>query len=358
MFSSERFADVDLLGAGGPVTRFDAYVSWSLKSSGMPYAAMQQLATSPEFVHSLKSAYFLSMFLRGGRKLFRLAPALAVRLAQTKLSKVPCEMLKLPFEAMYVQFPDEPVLIRLPNTTNVGIPAEATDGTGFVYDPDVNRTYACDGVYCVMIGNRLDLMLAGGHPNQRGGDDQIVYATLILEEGLDIDQVLERTFQTTLGQIAELGEDPFGSTLVHPVLKAAAALLFNTLLYISSPDADVGMPTKGESTRKLEAHPKKDEAWRARMRRLSEKEPIVIDVGKHIAYDAGLEAAARADAGDKKYELSVRFRVRGHWKQQPYGPGRSQRKTKWIQPFWKGPELAQVINRNYVVQDTKDKSKP
>lgn len=35
-------------------------------------------------------------------------------------------------------------------------------------------------------------------------------------------------------------------------------------------------------------------------------------------------------------KLTARHVVRGHWRQQPCGPGRADRKTIWIEPFWRG----------------------
>jgi len=48
---------------------------------------------------------------------------------------------------------------------------------------------------------------------------------------------------------------------------------------------------------------------------------------------------------------TVRFLVRGHWKFQPYGPGRSLRKLIQIEPYWKGPEEAKILART-VKMDT------
>ena len=40
--------------------------------------------------------------------------------------------------------------------------------------------------------------------------------------------------------------------------------------------------------------------------------------------------------------------VRGHWRQQACGEGRLERRRKWIQPFWKGPDgAAEVVERTY-----------
>lgn len=38
-----------------------------------------------------------------------------------------------------------------------------------------------------------------------------------------------------------------------------------------------------------------------------------------------------------------RWIVRGHWRQQPFGPGRGLRRPQWISPFVKGPEDAPLI---------------
>lgn len=39
-------------------------------------------------------------------------------------------------------------------------------------------------------------------------------------------------------------------------------------------------------------------------------------------------------------EYSHRWIVQGHWRNQPYGPGRTQRRLQWIAPYVKGPEDA------------------
>ncbi|MGV9181799.1 hypothetical protein [Arcanobacterium canis] len=49
------------------------------------------------------------------------------------------------------------------------------------------------------------------------------------------------------------------------------------------------------------------------------------------------EPAEKAPGGR---ELSVRFLVRGHWRNQVCGPARSKRKPVWVAPFVKGPEGA------------------
>ena len=44
---------------------------------------------------------------------------------------------------------------------------------------------------------------------------------------------------------------------------------------------------------------------------------------------------------------TVRFLVRGHYRNQACGPGQTQRRIIWIQPHWKGEEGARILARPY-----------
>ena len=46
----------------------------------------------------------------------------------------------------------------------------------------------------------------------------------------------------------------------------------------------------------------------------------------------------------------VRFMVRGHWRRQAHGTASQERKLIWIAPFYKGPDLATLLNKPYVVK--------
>lgn len=42
-------------------------------------------------------------------------------------------------------------------------------------------------------------------------------------------------------------------------------------------------------------------------------------------------------------QATHRWVVRGHWRHQPHGPGRSQRRLQWRESYIKGPEGAPLI---------------
>lgn len=49
-------------------------------------------------------------------------------------------------------------------------------------------------------------------------------------------------------------------------------------------------------------------------------------------------AAGETDRAGRIYRH--RWVVRGHWRQQPYGPGRAERRTTWVPSYTKGPDGA------------------
>jgi hypothetical protein len=55
-----------------------------------------------------------------------------------------------------------------------------------------------------------------------------------------------------------------------------------------------------------------------------------------------LETLRRAPDGKSTF---ARFMVRGHWR-RPAASWKEQR-PRWIEPYWKGPDLAQVIEKAY-----------
>lgn len=58
----------------------------------------------------------------------------------------------------------------------------------------------------------------------------------------------------------------------------------------------------------------------------------VVSLRKHASRASGPTGS--------RWQVSVRFMVRGHWRRQAYGPQRSLRRTMYIAPFMKGPDGA------------------
>lgn len=74
--------------------------------------------------------------------------------------------------------------------------------------------------------------------------------------------------------------------------------------------------------------------------------PIIWEVGRNIKIpDSRLINAAKSCV-TPRYKVQCQFVVRGHYRNQPCGPGRTQTKRIWIEPFWKGPDGPR-LSHNY-----------
>lgn len=78
--------------------------------------------------------------------------------------------------------------------------------------------------------------------------------------------------------------------------------------------------------------------------------PATYKIGAPVLIDCRKEIVAAQQGAGSSAPPTVRFIVRGHWKAQPHGPGRTFRKTMWIQPYWKGEEGMPVLVRPHVIK--------
>ena len=81
--------------------------------------------------------------------------------------------------------------------------------------------------------------------------------------------------------------------------------------------------------------------WFPRLRRRS---VIAGDIKPEVAEDEvrDLQRVERAPTGR---QLLTRFMVRGHWRRA--APGWKDQRPRWIEPHWRGPEIAAVVERAY-----------
>lgn len=160
-----------------------------------------------------------------------------------------------------------------------------------------------------------------------------------------------------LGQILEdtrnLVDDSPLQTAAQQTARDATRLLFNLLLYINCENADMQQDTSRADALREKLAEFKSKTRKTRKQKFLEKEYAearrrhIYLVGKNIVADELYGVKPRNEAGRK---ILKRFRVRGHFRNQPCGPERSQVRRRWIAPHWKGPDLAELINNGYVVK--------
>ena len=77
--------------------------------------------------------------------------------------------------------------------------------------------------------------------------------------------------------------------------------------------------------------------------------PIII-VGDNIKDENNQVQEILQAGGIGKWKLTTRIYVSGYWRTQWYGHAEAKEsKLIFIEPYYKGPELAEVINKKYQV---------
>jgi len=155
--------------------------------------------------------------------------------------------------------------------------------------------------------------------------------------GLRVEDALASIFEDAISG----GTDAkFGDELLRVIV--------NAVLYISSPranmepyDLDTELRLLREKLNRTKARRKRNRVERAIAKAELRRGEIVVrrPASKLPAIDEG--------GGG---HLSYQFRVRGHWRNQACGPQRSLRRRLWIEPYWKGPDTAEVLMRDYSVR--------
>lgn len=274
---------------------------------------------APDFVATMQAFYGAFVVLRNHDVVFTLSPELIHALRDTEVPDVPSEEVRLPFEGINVDFP-----------------------RGTLEPPahEVDRL-----LLCLVPGDRFRVVYHH--------DEHTNYVNFIPEEGKTLFQCTAEAQEQQWKQISdpELIQQHRDSALYKDYWQTDMfRLAINTMLYITSPDADV----VEDKSRVHSLHTQLQGLKKGR------KQSVLIDklnkarrqkryiVGAKFRLDKAY--SARLTDEGKKWVLQHRVRVMGHWRNQPYGPEKTLRRRQWISPYWKGPTYAEMVEKGYVVR--------
>lgn len=74
-------------------------------------------------------------------------------------------------------------------------------------------------------------------------------------------------------------------------------------------------------------------------------------IGRTVRIDPQLVRLAQSGNREALFRLKCRFIVRGHYRNQAHGPQRALRTSRWIAPFWKGPEDGAALVHTYKLDE-------
>lgn len=291
---------------------------------------------------------------------FRLSEGIAYKFLATDLRGAVCGDITLPMQAFYIELP--PGMLYLQSDTGAWHESRSMLVTrGEVTQQTLDRL-SSQGLSggneaLTMLGSRL-VVECFGQPHAQSIDvldDLWSYATFRYSNDAEpIEALIQRLesdtaySQKTTGhtQKGRIGDRTYvGAELFKVFLR----LVLNLCVYLGSEKAKVE-PLHAEEIKTLRGNKK----WKAlrknvqdRIKRLENDKVFVV--GSDVAVTDEFKEYVRTE-GTEGFRLTYRTLVRGHWRNQAHGPGRTLRVRKWIEPHVRGASLpTKVVGHNYEI---------
>jgi len=271
----------------------------------------------------------LTNYLLHGKKTFFFGGNLTEKLSETDVN-VSAELLKMPFPACMFVYDNQVARDALYGVYNREAPRKGTV-TAYLMnfiDEDGNNVMSMD-VY----------------DTQSSGEFGVaVRRQLVMAEGNNIEDVL-KTDWAKINQGKNKGGhratdvEVLGDKVFMEEGLKIVRIIANSALYLASANPDI-IPGLREAPKVDGRAPFMFEK-RMFERRLTSTDYITVG-SSCKPYAEALDVEGR--------KLDHQIKVRGHWRSQPYGPGMSLRRDTFIEPYWKGPDAAEILNKSYSVR--------
>lgn len=295
-------------------------------------------------------------FRLAGAKSFEFSDSLTSRLLRTEMN-VDSSLIRLPFRTCQFTFAGEMVgeAARMAPEVRIEPDQSVSLMVSVLNHPDKSdkRLFRIAGG---IIRGKRD----SGNPGFDHKQTDVVtffHRDLILSPG----RTMESSLMTDWGNEnfhVGIGEEANFDALKDLFLKHGKnfyRVVLNAALYLSSRAPDIG-PERFPRDQIIEAAIGRSSAVRRRAAQQADRvSPFgYLEVGASlppIVFGPSRGAGDDCPEASGGRVISKRFPVMGHWRNQAHGPGRSERKLIYIEPFMKGPEMAEAVNRSYLAVD-------
>lgn len=257
-----------------------------------------------------------AQWILNGRRVYDLSPTLFASLIETDFARLKGEDIPVPLHGFYVHLPD---------AKSLGIERE-----GCVFDGAYVR-------WALTLDNNplLDVLLVFVHPENALAEMHITSPVSLYGD-------VEERFNES-----GAGTDPDDLKFVDPFIRLVIGLCF----YLSCDDADVERQHFGPSPDLKTRAKKLGGAAGKKLLQMGTIPVHYLRVGHRFeTRSVELESLAAADKETRK--LLKRHVVRGHFRQQPCGPGRQERKTVFVRSFWKGPPWGEAVGAIHKIRES------
>jgi hypothetical protein len=306
-------------------------------------------------------------YSQAGRQIMDFPPGLCEMLANTDIGDVPVGEIKLPYVCQYLHFGTQQHLELDRGWLVDGAYIESRGGPGELKivltgkpinqtDLDLwylnaepcyaqsfrqqHSTISLDTALKTVLNDRLAEFFEKEDRAQGGG--LVTKANEILaEKGLDASHVVDIGARTAQHEIDETNRR-------YPVFLEALKLIINGLLYITAypEDIETTWPESAPlAVREKALHGNAKERDKAKSKLMEMGYSPVHICGRSLKFPHQASLAATTGEGHK----SLHWR-RGHWRNQPFGVGRTEHRLRWIMPMLVGtknspgddPELGHI----------------
>jgi len=296
--------------------------------------------------------YSVTMHCRAGEATFRLSSDLIKLLRKTDLPNFNLNVLRLPYPAIMISLEKNPLFVGdkeilqiylTQTSTRFRIVAGARDTSvvflNLIVDPALGVTTIANAVDATVAHTLLD-RVHDLHRVKPVLNCMDIFATNEHPE-LEKLHMLGTAFNYTRYKEVRAQFFSYYNDII--------SLAINAVLYVTSPEADI----VNLATADVQRISKKLKGVKQGLKREG-LEKLLAVAKKHKIYivGGGIKIARELDTefteAGRKFVL--RHQVRGHWKNQSYGPKQELRKHIWVAPYWRGPSYAELLERNYVVR--------
>lgn len=297
-------------------------------------------------------------FALAGRKTFYFSDNLTEHLANTEIN-LKAALIQLPFPTCLFTFTSRAVINAMHNIRG-DAGRWAMNVAGLDYSAPVSVFLSMHPAGAGLPGRKL--LMCAWHARLPGSSYLALKRELYLGDNWTLEQALRTDWETLtpndlgIGMCVNLNEESIAhqddDTFYTDGL-AFYRIVVNAVLYLSSDKAEM---TAKESPRKeiedkadgIASLPKRRKLLQTTSRyTVLDYEEVGASVGPIVIKKGETEGGEGESGGGKPL---VRFMVRGHWRRQPHGPERQERKLIWVRPYYKGPDFAATINKPYLVK--------
>jgi len=274
----------------------------------------------------LQELYAQYVFWLHNEKIYSIHQNLCSRFKATNIKSIPVELLRLPFPAFKIQVPNDVIPFTTFEKQKISI-----------------REIIVSDCFDAEIGRYLYVF-------HRNCDDVGFFKIAINKN--EVHECVEAAFEemtATNDKMAELSKDtlPF-SEEESSELRNMFEFIMKVILYVTGANVDVRWV---DETKQLQMQLSRANSNKKKVKlqhRLNNAKRMYL-VGHSIVLSRE-EKIMYENLSKGLWKLSFRFVVQGHWRNQAFGKGMSERKHIFIDPFWKGPSYAEMVNNPHLVK--------